>query len=83
MEISVNIQSLEAVLKKYIVRKDQMGHERIGFLLKTKQWKTIIDQLTDYGTGSDTVAQIADTTLTCIRTLKPAKPSSPKWYNNL
>ena len=51
-----------------------MGHERIGFLPKTKQWKTIVDQLADYGTGSDTVAQIADTTLTCIRTLYEELP---------
>lgn len=51
-----------------------MGHERIGFLPKTKQWKTIVDQLADYGTGSDTVAQIADTTLTCIRTLYEKLP---------
>ncbi len=26
-----------------------MGHERIGFLPKTKQWKAIVDQLTNYG----------------------------------
>lgn len=51
-----------------------MGHERIGFLPHTKQWKAIINQLTDYGTGSDTVAQIADTTLTCIRTLYEKLP---------
>lgn len=46
-----------------------MGHERIGFLPKTKQWNAIVNQLADYGTSSDTVVQIADTTLSCIRTL--------------
>ncbi len=51
-----------------------MGHERIGFLPKTKQWKTIVDQLANYGIGSNTVAQIADTTLTCIRTLYEELP---------
>lgn len=51
-----------------------MGHERIGFLPKTKQWKAIVDQLADYGAGSDTIVQIADATLTCIRALYEKLP---------
>ena len=44
-----------------------MGHVRIGFLPRTRQWKAIIDQLCSYDNDSDTVAVIADHTLNAVR----------------
>ena len=44
-----------------------MGHERIGFLPKTKQWQSIVQSLSDYEYGSDITVKIADDTLTGIR----------------
>lgn len=43
--------------------KFSMGHERIGFLPRTKQWQAIIDQLAEYDNSSACVAQIAEATL--------------------
>ncbi len=44
-----------------------MGHERIGFLPKRKQWQAIVQSLSEYETGSDVTAKIANDTLSCIR----------------
>lgn len=44
-----------------------MGHERIGFLPKTKQWQAIIRELEKYSGEPETIWEIAFTTLDCIR----------------
>ncbi len=44
-----------------------MGHERIGFLPKRKQWNAIVQQLSEYQPSAETTTKIADDTLTCIR----------------
>ena len=44
-----------------------MGHERIGFLPKTKQWSSIVQQLSLFDGEESTVRQIANMTLSCIR----------------
>ena len=44
-----------------------MGHERIGFLPKTKPWQTIINQLASYDGDKNSVWQIATSTLDAIR----------------
>lgn len=44
-----------------------MGHERIGFLPKTKQWKNIVEQLSLYDGDSSSAMQIANNTLLCIQ----------------
>lgn len=44
-----------------------MGHERIGFLPKSKQWKDIVRQLQEYNGDSDIVACIAADTLDALR----------------
>ena len=44
-----------------------MGHERIGFLPKSKQWKAIINQLALFDGDDVIVAQIADNTLNAIK----------------
>lgn len=44
-----------------------MGHERIGFLPRTKQWNAIVDQLSSYDGNEDTVTKIASDTLDCIK----------------
>lgn len=44
-----------------------MGHERIGFLPKTKQWNAIVQQLSEYEGDMEAVVKIADDTLKCIR----------------
>ncbi len=44
-----------------------MGHERIGFLPKRKQWNAIVQQLSEYQPSAETTAKIANDTLTCIR----------------
>lgn len=44
-----------------------MGHERIGFLPKTKQWQCIVQSLSDYEPESDITVKIANDTLNCIR----------------
>ena len=45
-----------------------MGHERIGFIPKTKQWQHIISQLQDYDEKTD-IAKIAADTLSALRKL--------------
>ena len=44
-----------------------MGHERIGFLPHTQQWKNIVDRLSQFGNGGVSVAQIANDTLDAIK----------------
>lgn len=44
-----------------------MGHERIGFLPKTKQWQAIVKELQNYDGESSSVSQIANATLNCLR----------------
>lgn len=44
-----------------------MGHERIGFLPKSKQWNAIIQQLQNYDGEDSVVAQIAANTLDALR----------------
>jgi len=41
-----------------------MGHERVGFLPRTKRWRSIVDTITKAATeSSSSIAQIADATL--------------------
>lgn len=44
-----------------------MGHERIGFLPKSKQWNDIVRQLQDYDGDPEVVAHIAADTLDALR----------------
>jgi len=44
-----------------------MGHERTGFLPKTKQWNDIVRQLSDYKGDNESVKNITNDTLSCIR----------------
>lgn len=44
-----------------------MGHERIGFLPKTKQWNDIVRQLSAYEGDNEAVKKITNDTLSCIR----------------
>lgn len=40
-----------------------MGHERIGFLPRTKQLQSIVNQLTQFSDGDVTVIQVINDTL--------------------
>lgn len=40
-----------------------MGHERIGFLPRTKQWQELLEDLGDVGTAADAVPKLAHRTL--------------------
>lgn len=51
-----------------------MGHERIGFLPQTKQWRAIIDQLALFSGGSISIAQIANETLNAVKKTYEAMP---------
>mgnify|MGYP000898283512 CR=1 FL=1 len=44
-----------------------MGHERIGFLPRSKQWRRIIHNLEGYSGKPEVIWEIANTTLECIR----------------
>lgn len=44
-----------------------MGHERIGFLPRTKQWRAIREQLTQYCEGSTNIPQILNATLNATK----------------
>ena len=44
-----------------------MGHERIGPLPKTKQWRRIVEEMASFPTGNAEVADIASETLRCVR----------------
>ncbi|MBK7036826.1 MAG: hypothetical protein IPH42_10960 [Bacteroidetes bacterium] len=39
-----------------------MGHERIGYLPKSKKWRDIVDEIANFTANSDTIAQIANHT---------------------
>lgn len=39
-----------------------MGHERIGYLPKSKKWRDIVDEVADFTLRSDSIAQIANQT---------------------
>ena len=51
-----------------------MGHERIGFLPRSNQWKKIVDQLVSYEGDRNSVKQIADDTLQAIKKTYEAMP---------
>jgi hypothetical protein len=51
-----------------------MGHERIGFLPRTKQWQAIIEQLSGYDNSPACVAQIAEATLWNIKSIYKSMP---------
>lgn len=51
-----------------------MGHERIGFLPHTKQWKSIVDQLSMYDGDEESVLKIADDTLKAVRKVYELMP---------
>lgn len=44
-----------------------MGHERIGFLPHTKQWRILMDQLTEYDGDPQDIKKIANQTLLAIK----------------
>lgn len=44
-----------------------MGHERIGFLPRSKQWNAIMNQLSLFGGGGTTVEQISNETLNAVK----------------
>lgn len=44
-----------------------MGHERTGFLPHTKQWRAIVDELSRFGDGEASVAQITNNTLNAVK----------------
>ena len=46
-----------------------MGHERIGFIPKTKQWQSIVAQLQDYDGDKTAVAKVAADTLDALKGL--------------
>lgn len=46
-----------------------MGHERIGFIPKTKQWQSIVAQLQAYDGDKSTVSKVAADTLDALRAL--------------
>jgi len=39
-----------------------MGHERIGYLPKSKKWRAIVDEVANFTADGDTIAQIANKT---------------------
>jgi len=51
-----------------------MGHERIGFLPRTKQWNAIVEQLSMFGGNITSIIKITDDTLTAIRKTYEAMP---------
>ncbi len=51
-----------------------MGHERIGFLPHTKQWKALTEQISAYNGDIQSAKEIADYTLDAIRAKYMALP---------
>ncbi|MBQ3356007.1 MAG: hypothetical protein IJG45_02685 [Oscillospiraceae bacterium] len=51
-----------------------MGHERIGFIPKTKQWRAIVSQLQGYNEEDAAVAKVASDTLDALRGLYNSLP---------
>ena len=54
-----------------------MGHERIGFIPKTKRWQSIVAQLQNYDGDKTTVAAVAADTLDTLRSLYDSLPYDP------
>ena len=44
-----------------------MGHERIGFLPRSRQWRKLVSEIGDVGTDADAVPRLAHRTLHQIR----------------
>ena len=45
-----------------------MGHERIGYLPRSKKWNTIVKDIGSYSTNNDNISQIAQSTTKNVRT---------------
>lgn len=45
-----------------------MGHERIGYLPRSKKWSSIVEDIGSYSTNNDNIAQIAQSTTRNVRT---------------
>lgn len=45
-----------------------MGHERIGYLPRTKRWNVIVDEIGNFSTSHDNISQIAQSTTKNVRT---------------
>ena len=54
-----------------------MGHERIGFIPKRKQWQSIVTQLQNYYGDEKTVAKIASDTLDALKGAYNSLPKNP------
>ena len=54
-----------------------MGHERIGFIPKTKQWQAILIQLQNYCGDKETVSKIATDTLDALKKIYSTLPYDP------
>ena len=54
-----------------------VGHERIGFIPKTKQWQLIVAQLQNYNHDKTAVAKVAADTLDALRKLYNSLPYDP------
>lgn len=44
-----------------------MGHERIGYLPRTKKWRSIVENIGCYSTDNDNIAEIAQSTTKNVR----------------
>jgi hypothetical protein len=51
-----------------------MGHVRMGFLPRTRQWNAIVEQLSLFSDNADVVPRIANDTLTAIKKTYTAMP---------
>ena len=51
-----------------------MGHERIGFLPHTKQWKAIANQLSQFGDGDANIVEVINSTLDATKKLYEKMP---------
>jgi hypothetical protein len=45
-----------------------MGHERIGYLPKTKKWNAIVEDIGSFSSSNDNISQIAQSTTKNVRT---------------
>ena len=60
-----------------------MGHMRIGFLPRSKQWNAIVEQLSLFGGDPTDVHQIADATLSAMRTICSRRMSAIRFCNSI
>ena len=44
-----------------------MGHERIGFLPRSSEWRKLVSEIGDVGTAADAVPRLAHRTLHQVR----------------